>query len=106
MGSNGINAFNYPWGGKAKNWLFPPPRLIIPTIIHLQRSFGSGLLLIPQRKTAPFYPFLLEFANQTVVKKRWILDGKNVFQKGADNSSCFGPDFVGKVELWLFDFNL
>jgi hypothetical protein len=29
VGSSGINAFNYSWGGLAKNWLFPPPRLII-----------------------------------------------------------------------------
>jgi hypothetical protein len=25
VGSKGTNAFNYSWGGNAKNWLFPPP---------------------------------------------------------------------------------
>jgi hypothetical protein len=25
--------------------------------------------------------------------------------KRADNTSCFGPDFVGKADLLLFDFN-
>ncbi len=106
VGSNGVNAFNYSWGGQAKNWLFPPPRLIIPTVLHLQKSLGCGLLLIPQWKNAVFYPFLLDFLKQPALKNRWIMAGENVFKRGADNSSCFGPDFTGKVEIWLFDFNL
>jgi hypothetical protein len=70
VGSNGVNAFNYPWGGQVKNWLFPPPRLIIPTILHLQKSFATGLLLIPHWKNAVFYPFVMESSNQTVLKNR------------------------------------
>jgi hypothetical protein len=105
VGSSGVNCFNYSWGGLAKNWLFPPPRLIIPAILHLQKSFGCGLLLVPQWKNAAFYPFLCDYLKDTALKNRWIFAGKNVFKKGADNSSCFGPDFSGKVEIWLFDFN-
>jgi hypothetical protein len=63
------------------------------------------LLLIPQWKNAVFYPFLLEYLGSGNVKNRWILPGKNVFKKGANNSSCFGPDFSGQVEIWYFDFN-
>jgi hypothetical protein len=48
----------------------------------------------------------LDFLKQPALKNRWIMAGKNVFKRGADNSSCFGPDFTGKVEIWLFDFNL
>jgi hypothetical protein len=106
VGSGGVNAFNYPWGGRAKNWLFPPPKLVIPAVLHLQRSFGMGILLIPQWKTAPFYPFLLDYIKSPKLKNRWIFGGKNVFKRGADNTSCFGPDFVGNVELWFFDFNV
>jgi len=40
------------------------------------------------------------------LKGKWALHGKNVFCRGADASSCFGPDFTGTVELWLLDFNL
>jgi hypothetical protein len=95
VGSNGVNAINYPWGGKAKNWLFPPPRLIIPTILHLQKSFATGLLLKPHWKNAVFFPFVMEFSNQPVLKNRWVIP-----------ASCFGTDFVGKVDLLLFDFNI
>jgi hypothetical protein len=106
VGSTGVNAFNYPWGGKACNWLFPPPRLIIPTVLHLQKNKGTGLLLIPQWKSAVFYPFLMDFAREPQLVNRWVLGGKNVFKRGIDNSTCFGPDFSGNVELWLFDFNI
>jgi len=106
VGSNGVNAFNYSWGGTAKNWLFPPPRLIIPTVLHLQKSFGAGLLLVPQWKNAVFYPFLMDYRYHFALKNRWILPGKNIFKKGADNTSCFGPEFAGNVELWLLDFNI
>jgi hypothetical protein len=105
VGSKGVNAFNYTWGGKARNWLFPPPRLIIPTVLHLKKSKGTGLLLIPQWKSAVFYPFLMDFAREPQLVNRWVLGGKNVFKRGIDNTTCFGPDFSGNVELWLFDFN-
>jgi hypothetical protein len=48
----------------------------------------------------------MEFLKSKYLKNRWVLNGRNVFQRGMDNSSCFGPDFSGQVELWLFDFNL
>ena len=105
VGTGGVDAFNYSWGNNAKNWLFPPIRLIIPAVLHLEKGKGKGLLLIPQWKNAVFYPFLLEYLGSVNVKNRWILPGKNVFKKGADNSSCFGPDFSGQVEIWYFDFN-
>jgi len=105
VGSGGVNAFNYSWGGKAKNWLFVPIRLIIPTVLHLEKGKGSGLLLVPQWKSAVFYPFIEEVLKTKFVKNRWILYGKNVFCRGADSTTCFGPDFIGNVELWLFDFN-
>jgi len=105
VGSCGINAFNYSWGGRAKNWLFPPPRLIIPSIVHLEKCKGNGLLLIPQWKTASFYPFIMHYSLKSGIK-RWVLPGKNIFRRGADKTSCFGPDFVGNVEIWKLDFNI
>jgi hypothetical protein len=105
VGSGGVDAFNYSWGGTAKNWLFPPPRLIIPAILHLLKCKGNGMILVPQWKTAYFYPFLMEYMAKNVAK-RWVLPGKNIFRRGADNTTCFGPDFVGNVEIWIFDFNI
>jgi hypothetical protein len=106
VGTKGVDAFAYSWGGNSKNWLFPPPRLIMQAVLHLEKSFGQALLLVPQWKNSAFYPFLMEFLKSKYLKNRWVLNGRNVFQRGMDNSSCFGPDFSGQVELWLFDFNL
>jgi hypothetical protein len=75
-------------------------------VLHLEKSKGNGLLLIPQCKNAAFYPFLEDFIKTKCVKNRWVLGGKNVFRRGADSTTCFGPDFTGNVELWLFDFNM
>ena len=83
----------------------PPPRLIMQSVLHLEKCKGVGLLLIPQWKSAVFYPLLMEYAQTKCLKNRWIFAGKNVFSKGIDNTSCFGPEFTGKVELWYLDFN-
>jgi hypothetical protein len=76
------------------------------TVLHLEKSAGKGLLLVSQWKSSAFYPFLEEFLISPALKNRWILSGKNVFRKGMDNLSCFGPEFSANVELWMFDFNL
>jgi hypothetical protein len=83
-------------GGGARNWLFPPPRMIIPTVLHLQKSKGIGLLLIPQWESAVFYSFFMDFARKPQLDKIWIQGGKNGFKRGLDNSTCFGPDFFWK----------
>jgi hypothetical protein len=48
----------------------------------------------------------MDFAREPQLVNRWVLGGKNVFKRGIDNTTCFGPDFSGNVELWLFDFNI
>ncbi len=101
-GSSRVNTFNYPLGGRAKNWRLPPAKLVLPIILHLWRSSGTGILHITQWKTAPFYPFLLDYLSFPILKHRWR---KECFKRGAGATSCFGPDFIGSVELWLFDFN-
>ena len=36
-----IDAFDYPQGRQAKNWLFSTVRLIKPAIVHLEKSKGT-----------------------------------------------------------------
>jgi len=105
VGSVGVNAYNYHWGHGAKNWLFPPPRLVAQTVRYLQSCNGVGLLITPQWKSSSFYPLLMSFENTHVLKGKWAFHGRNIFCKGADASSCFGPEFTGTVELRLLDFN-
>ena len=47
LGTSGVDAFNYNWGFGVKNWLFPPPNLIMFTLNHLMMCKGMGLLLTP-----------------------------------------------------------
>jgi len=106
LGSVGVDAFAYSWGPPTLNWIFPPPRLVARAVLHLERSKGRGVLLSPLWKGAAFYPVLMDFDHSPFLKNKWILPGKNVFRRGADATSCFGPDFTGMVEVRLFDFNL
>jgi len=103
VGSSGVDAFAYNWGPPTKNWLFPPPRLVGRTLLHLQKCKGEGLLLVPFWKSAAFYPLLTDLP-KSIVKGKWSLHGGGIFKRGADAASCFGPDFTGMVELWLLQF--
>jgi hypothetical protein len=85
VGTRGVDAFAYSWGGNSKIRLFPPPRLIMQAVLHLEKSFGQALL-VPQWKNSAFYPFLMEFIKSKQLNNRWVLNGRNVFQRGMDNS--------------------
>ena len=105
MGTSGVNCFNYNWGLDSLNWLFPPPRLVLPAIHHLQSSKGVALLLTPDWKGSTFYPFLTSPHMATFIRQKIILDGKNVFVQGSDKTSYFNEDFDSRVILWHLDFN-
>ena len=105
VGTSGVDCFNYNWGFGSINWLLPPPRLVMKTVNHLRLSKGIGILVTPEWKNSPFYPFLASSQNNKFLVKRLVFNGKNVFKLGSDKSSYFGPDFKGNVSVWYFNFN-
>ena len=104
VGSNGVDCFNFNWGPNSLNWLFPPPRLIIPAIQHLKNCNGIGLLLTPDWKSSSFYPYLISPEVSRYVRREIEFDGKNCFVHGSDKSSFFGPEFNARVSVRHFDF--
>ena len=103
LGTSGVDAFNYDWAPPFVNWLFPPPDLILKTVNKLKLSKGIGLLLAPEWKSAPFYPYLNQMKSSEKVFV-WTFKGKNIFEKGTDKDSFFGPDFNSAVNVWKLDF--
>ena len=57
VGSEGIDAFNFNWGGE-NNWLVPPVHLAPKTIIHAKNCKAKGTLVVPKWHSAPFWPLL------------------------------------------------
>ena len=105
VGTSGVDCFCYDWGRGSVNWLFPPPRLIVKTVNHLQMSRGVGLLLAPEWKSADFYPYLTGIEIRQSVMNKYRFNGKNIFKTGSDKSSFFGPDFNCAVNVWHLDFS-
>lgn len=56
-GSAGVNAFSFDWKNEF-NWLCPPIHLIAKTIKHLEHCKAVGVLLLPEWKSAYFWPLI------------------------------------------------
>ena len=56
-GCEGIDAFSLNWQGE-NNWVVPPPSQIVRAWKHFQICKARGVLIIPLRKGAVFWPCL------------------------------------------------
>ena len=54
-GAEGVDAFSVDWAGE-NNWLVLPIYLITRTIFHLEVCGARGVLVIPKRLSAAFWP--------------------------------------------------
>ena len=104
VGTSGVDAFKYSWSKPFVNWLFPPPHLVLRTMNKLIIEKGIGLLVVPEWKSADFYPCLLQLRKHKK-NEMWNFKGTNVFETGIDTSSYFGPEFNCAVNLWKIDFS-
>jgi len=95
----GIDAFQHNWKNYGPAWLFPPPRLLLRTLRHLQNCQGEGIILLPQWKNNFFYPAYRLASSSPGFVKRVIYEGAGIFRHGADIHSHFGPSYCGNVEL-------
>jgi hypothetical protein len=55
--SKGVNAFCHSWDGE-KAWVCPPVKCIISAVGKIEKTKGSGVLLIPKWPTARFWPII------------------------------------------------
>ncbi len=58
IGSFGVGAFNFDWGG-FNNWVVPPPHLLAQTVLHMRACGASGTLLMPEWPSNPVWPLLM-----------------------------------------------
>ena len=88
-GTSGIDAFMQPWGTDC-NWWVPPPSLISRTVDKLVKEKARGTLVIPQWKSATFWP---KIHNGNIFRP-FVSDYKslhaNVLHKGRGNNGIFG----------------
>jgi len=102
--SMGVDAFAHFWSPLEICWLFPPISMVGRAVNFLRACKGRGLLLIPQWKTSYFYPLLRQCFALSAVRKKTVYEGKNCLVRGSDPTSCFGPEFMGNLEVWYLDF--
>ena len=79
-----------PWKDE-NNWLVPPPALASETIHKICKEKCSCTLVVPEWKSAPYWPLL--FGNRTVfaaVKNIVYLQGHNVTHRGRGRNGIFG----------------
>ena len=58
-GSNGTNAFRFNWTGN-NNWIVPSISLFAKAINHARACLSNGTLIIPEWKSAGFWPLLVD----------------------------------------------
>ena len=88
-GTEAIDAFSLTWT-RDNNWLVPPPSLICRTINKLILDKAKATLIIPEWKSAPFWPLIHSqgyFAS--FIKQFDYLPGNRDIVKGAGKKWYF-----------------
>ena len=90
-GTMGVDAFAHSWDGQ-QAWICPPVSKIIKTLRHLSKSKLSGILIVPNWKTADFWPILFP-SNKAL---NFIKQSTEIFPRIIQNQRACSP-MVGKV---------
>ena len=87
-----VNAFTLNWNQFQNIYLFPPPKAIPRVISKLRRYRGSGVIIVPNRPTAAWFPFLAKKANplNLLLKVTQSVDGSTI-----DHSQTASAPWIG-----------
>ena len=89
-GTSGIDAFRFSWSSD-NNWLVPPPCLVIETVNKLIRENATGTLVVPEWKSAPFWPIIhTGFKFRAFIKNVKVFKGYNITHRGRGRNGIFG----------------
>lgn len=86
-GSTAIDAFSLSWS-EENMWLVPPIPLVGKVLTYLRYCKGKGTLLVPEWRTAAFWPILRSFSN--VFCRRAAVDDRH-----------FGSRFQQELVVWF-----
>lgn len=99
----GIDAFKFSWS-RENCWLVPPPRLICKVIHKLKADKTSGTLVVPEWKSAPFWPLLHSNDSYSkYVKGRFVLDKRHLIVSGRGKNGIFVNE---KLKFQMVAFKL
>ena len=101
--TSGVDAFKQFWG-KDNNWLVPPPRLVCKTLNKLKHENGKGTLIIPQWKSAPFWPLLCKNDKWESCVKEVIKVNSLITEKGRGANGIFGGHNVFDMVALRIEF--
>lgn len=54
-GTEGVNVLDQKWSGEI-NWIVPPPRLILTSIMKREAEKVNGTLIITVKESAAYWP--------------------------------------------------
>ena len=60
-GTEAVDCFTQDWGKDCNNFVCPPPHLICAVLYHMENCEATGTLVVPERKSAPFWPLLCSY---------------------------------------------
>ena len=89
-GTSGIYAFRFSWYSD-NNGLVPPPCLAIETVNKLIRENATGTLIVPEWKSAPFWPIIHSGVKfRAFIKNVKVFKGYNITHRGGGRNGVFG----------------
>ncbi|KAK3090219.1 hypothetical protein FSP39_010162 [Pinctada imbricata] len=100
-GAEAVNCFSQPWVGET-NWWVPPPRLICKTIQKSISEKANGTLVVPEWKSAPFWPLLYKDGHfASFLQDHITFRGKNVTCAGRASIGLFNGSY-DKLKIIAF----
>ena len=97
-GTEGIDAFDQCWSNE-NNWIVPPPSLIPRVINKILREKASSTLIVPEWKSSPYWPLLLDGEHFKSFILHWsYLPNEKIITHGKSKKSVFA-DFPRKFKI-------
>ena len=89
-GTCAVDAFDQCWHG-VKNWMVPPPSLGCKTLKKIVKEKAEGTLILPEWKSAPFWPLLLNSngSYKPFIAENQILSRLNIITAGRCKKGIF-----------------
>ena len=105
-GTEAVDSFTEHWAGEM-NWLVPPPKLIIMVIKKMKFDGAKGAILVPEWKSAPYWPLLFpETGSAVFISETEVFPVAQCVLPGRDNNGIFSrQDCTFNIVAMLIDFS-
>ena len=72
-----VDSFSHSWKN-GNLWVVPPPNLVLRVINKISREKSKCTLIIPEWKSAPFWPILFDSEFKSKIKSKFVFSSKLV----------------------------